>query len=113
MNIDQLNALSDFELRVAVGEKRGFNVSCLVAGERVQIPTREGLISYDPVTNPAQYMPIAIEHGISCITSKGLDSLWAKCEEENEVSPVYPLHSDFMGRAVCTVFLLMNGDSND
>ena len=116
--IEQLNALSDYEINCAVAKKLGYRVEYEI---QQNIGFTESFREQYPHTiwgwkdnkspceqlcftrTPDEYMPIAIEHGI---TIEFEDKKVMTCDEHGFN------HSEFMetsqtGRAVCIVFLLM------
>jgi len=138
MNIDQLNALSDYEINCAVAEKLGYRVEREI---QANIGFTESFREQYPHTiwgwkdnkspceqlcftrTPDEYMPIAIKHAINI--SHSIDR-----ERKNIIAEHYPgfdfskgsrkqkraktvLPKAQTGRAVCITFLLMNGESND
>jgi len=102
MTIDQLNALSENELILAVAVKSGIKHDLCEMTGIVDIDGPRGLSfeRYNPLTNPSHYMPIAIEHGID-IDFAG-DKVYCEWEEKM----YFPKAQT--GRAICTAFLLMN-----
>lgn len=109
--LEQLNELSDYELRYEVATKKGYNFACLVDGERLQIPTKEGLVNYDPCNDPRDYMPIAIEHGITIELNPFKKDVRCISTDSDGWQHVTALDSDKQtGRAVCIAFLLMEID---
>jgi len=106
--LEQLNEMTDFLLRYEVANKLGISVCSNMADERLQVASPEGLIDYNPLINPAQYMPIAIEHGIDIRYSLGGDTVGCegyKDEVEFVCSGILPKAQT--GRAVCIAYLLM------
>lgn len=100
--LEQLNELQSFDIRYLVAEKLGLPVSCNLKDNRLQVATREGLVDFDPVSNPNDYMPIAIEYGID-IKYTGGGNVFCAAHWPSVITPKAQT-----GRAVCTAFLLMD-----
>lgn len=132
MTIEQLNALSDYEINCAVAIKENPDLGHAMDEQvtettgsavnfRLSTPTGDccDAGTYDYCNNPSDYMPIAIEHGISINFDgvdpnefdKGID--WVSCSYRGSECDMnfYPRKNT--GKAVCIAFLLMNGESND
>jgi hypothetical protein len=116
---EQLESMSDNEKTLAVAIKSGIKHDVCEMTGIVDIDSERGLSfeRYNPLENPAHYMPIAIEHRINIV--HGLDP------KEKDVTamvmlpyetpldvvkrnrPEVTYHKSATGRAVCECFLLM------
>ena len=124
--IDQLNALSDYEINCAVAEKLGlylvdrcvgFKATCTQLGKsKDSVLTSKKKDGYsvrikDYCLDPCDYMPIAIEHGISIVfNQEEVETDYSK-DFDQYVSDYYTVKSlpkTQTGRAICIAFLLMN-----
>ncbi len=114
--IEQLNALSDYEINCAVTEKLGLDVRSKTSrfGAVLCSPKGEVQVFKDFCDLPNDYMPIAIEHGISIVfNQEEVETDYSKDFDQymSDYYTVKGLPKTQTGRAVCIAFLLMNGES--
>ena len=105
MTPKQLESMSDNEKILAVAIKSGIKHDVCEMTGIVDVDSERGLSfeRYNPLENPAHYMPIAIEHGIN---------ITFPCDYRVNVYK-FISQSNFTrkentGRAVCECFLLMD-----
>ncbi len=120
--LEQLNELSDYEINCAVAEKLGFYALLhenMDDGQLYQLKNKFGksavyvqetdddsFYGKDYCNDPRDYMPIAIEHGIS-ITHTGMNGVTYIVVQQHNGRPISGLQGYEVGRAVCIAFLLM------
>lgn len=104
--MNKYTELSDFEINVKVAnlvlngeyiaseEKQEVYLAAMDGGDFIPIAY------FDPCNNPADAMPIIIEHGIAFIPSKALDSCYC-------VKSDYSSTNKSLYRAAMEVFLMM------
>ena len=107
--IEQLNALSDYEINCAAVEKLGLPAH-RGNGNLTYKDGKSELKPFDYCNDPRHYMPIAIEHGITIEFAKLVinkeDVVLCSSSVTKHLSGVFA--RDKTGRAICTAFLLMN-----
>ena len=92
--LEQLNEMTDYAINCDVRNKL-----------RAELPTA----GY--CNNPNDYMPIAIEHGISPVFYKQADSMQAYLNNgQTEIGSVYPILPELVGKMLMIAFLLMEID---
>ena len=113
--LEQFNELRDYEINCAVAEKLGHVIYNKITRAHFNDHSNDLLISprgaeqvwVDYCGTPNDYMPIAIEHGIS-IVFKIQDTLVQCLYTQNEDMHSLPYYDKSQtGRAVCIAFLLM------
>lgn len=110
--INQLNALSDYEINCAVAEKLNLpDIKIYPKSILVSVNDGENLNDYDPCTDPRDYIAIAIEHNISILFNVFRDKVKCSWSDPKASYAVPYMPKAELGRAVCISFLLMNGES--
>ena len=109
--LEQLTMLSDYELNCAVAEKKGLPVRKRISkdGNSVYTDDLKGTGCFvDYCNTPNDYMPIAIEHGISPVSYKQADSMMAYLNNgQTAIGRAYPLLPELVGKMLMIAFLLM------
>ena len=109
----QIESMSDNEKILAVAIKAGIKHDVCEMTGTVDIDSERGLSfeRYNPLENPAHYMPIAIEHEINIEfdrdSHKVSSHFWTKDFQTGFHHSGF-FDKDQTGRAVCECFLLMD-----
>lgn len=113
-SLEQLNALSDYEINCAVADKY-LPCEYILDGPEKQVwlanfigdtSILEGYAEFNPCAVANDYMPIAIEHGIS-IKLRRKSDIGLPYASAPLCDRVYADSNDKIPRAVCIAYLLM------
>ena len=115
--LDQLNALSDYEINCAVAEKLGYEIQ---KSERLD----SKFISVYELSNDGErkvwaahisfvdmakyYMEIAVGRCIDIGFTTDRNQVWCSWVDDSAIDETHCYPKDQTGRAVCIAFLLMN-----